>query len=594
MTPPRPARAMSRPGLIETAIALAMVTILGLSWGLADTARLSRLILPDADDMMRLAQIRDWIGGQAMNDWTQYRMAPPMGSPMHWSRLNDLIPAASILTLTPIFGRYLAELVTVVGYPLLLLFVSMLLGARIARRLWGERAGVPAVVLAGLAYPGTTLFIPGRIDHHALQVVVIQIAVLALMTPGRVAATIAGLALACSTMIGLETAPQVVALIGVAAVGWAVRGQRDSARLTMLAAGYAGLTLVFYLTMRPTYWSDTLCDAFTPASASAIILVSGVLALLAWLTPRLTSPWQRLGVGASLGGLVIALVLARYPACMTGPYGQVSPFLRIRFIAHIDEANSIFAQTLWWRMVSLAGLMAAGLVACGWTTWHASRRWPLWAPIAAVVVVSGLITLSQVRGVYIGAPLSVPLLAGWVVTARRDGRPLLVVAAWLAGAGVTYLVVPSYIDRWLNPPPAALLAKGRAAYATPQMACNSGDTWEQVDRLPAGVVMAPTNMASYMIGATHMKTVGAGYHRNDRANMDMYRYFLSPPGVGDPIVRAWRADYVMFCPGDFSEIKVERTYPNSLATVLTHGGTPPGFVRVPLHGTPLRLYRRVD
>ncbi|WP_204350968.1 hypothetical protein, partial [Serratia marcescens] len=77
--------------------------------------------------------------------------------------------------------------------------------------------------------------------------------------------------------------------------------------------------------------------------------------------------------------------------------------------------------------------------ACIVTIWmlvRERRRWAVLLPDAAVVLASGLVTLAQVRGVYIGAPLAAPMLAVLVPLARTRvrWRLPLVVAAWLAGA----------------------------------------------------------------------------------------------------------------------------------------------------------------
>ena len=44
---------------------------------------------PDTDDVMRLVQVRDLLGGQGWFDLYQHRMNPPEGTLMHWSRLVD-------------------------------------------------------------------------------------------------------------------------------------------------------------------------------------------------------------------------------------------------------------------------------------------------------------------------------------------------------------------------------------------------------------------------------------------------------------------------------------------------------------------------
>lgn len=192
----------------DALVAIALAAILSMGWAITGWSDLRHMVLPDPDDMMRLAQIRDWLGGQAMNDWTQYRMAPPGGVPMHWSRLNDLLPAGIILAATPLWGRGDAELLAILIYPGLLFALCLFLSARIARRLWGPSAAPVGAILGALAYPGTGLFVPGRIDHHALQAIVILVAVAALMrAPRRGTGMAAGVALAFSMMIGLETAP---------------------------------------------------------------------------------------------------------------------------------------------------------------------------------------------------------------------------------------------------------------------------------------------------------------------------------------------------------------------------------------------------
>ncbi len=572
----------------DVIVAVVLATLLSTCWAITDWHRVGQLILPDADDMMRLAQVRDWLNGQGFNDWTQYRMAPPLGAPMHWSRLNDFGIAGIILAATPLVGRHGAELTAVLLYPALLFACNIFLSARIARRLWGNEAAVVAAILAGLAYPGITLFIPGRIDHHALQIVTIEIAILVMMRRPTIGSGImAGIAVAASLVIGLETAPQVAALVATLAMFWVVSGDRERLRLTGFAAALAATTGVFLVAMRPGYWSPALCDAFTPASATGTLAVAAALGALAAATPWLRTWPSRIVVGGVLGTLALGGTLAAYPGCLTGPYGMVDPFLRAAFLPHIDEANSIFAQATFARTLSIGGLLLAGCIASAWMVARTPKRWAVMMPLVGVIGVSALVSLSQARGTYIGAPTVIPVLAGLILAARRRttwSTPALI-GAWLVSAGITYAEAPVVAVRVLNPgvriPPAT----------TPQILCNTGDAWAQVDRYPPGVVMAPTNMASYLIGATHLSTVGAGYHRNNRGNMAMYRYFLSRPDRSATIARAWNVTYVAFCPGDFSEIDVTHSYPNSLATMLQTGRAPPGFVRLPLHGARLRLYR---
>src|SRR5437868_12898428 len=59
--------------------------------------------LPDADDNMRLMQVRDLLHGQPWYDLRQHRMNSPAGANIHWSRLVDLPIAALLLGLRSFF-----------------------------------------------------------------------------------------------------------------------------------------------------------------------------------------------------------------------------------------------------------------------------------------------------------------------------------------------------------------------------------------------------------------------------------------------------------------------------------------------------------
>src|SRR3569623_2707823 len=112
---------------LRTAVAISFA--LTLVWALRSWADLSALRLPDPDDMMRLQQIRDWLGGQRFADLTQYRLGYA-GTPMHWSRLPDLVPAAIIWSLEGPFGRHTAELAAVILWPASLFACAIALSGR--------------------------------------------------------------------------------------------------------------------------------------------------------------------------------------------------------------------------------------------------------------------------------------------------------------------------------------------------------------------------------------------------------------------------------------------------------------------------------
>ncbi|MEN2786858.1 hypothetical protein ACFOKI_08990 [Sphingomonas qilianensis] len=572
--------------VIDLIVAVLLGVMLSTAWAANDWSKLRWLALPDTDDMMRLAQVRDWLNGQAFNNWTQYRLAPPHGVPMHWSRINDLGLAAIILAATPLVGRHQAELIAVLAYPGLLFIISIFLSARIARHLWSPEAATVAAVLAALAVPGTNLFVPGRIDHHALQTVMIELAVLAMVRgPSLRNGLAAGVALAISLVIGLETAPHVATLIAVAGLIWVACGITERRRLAGLASGMAAATLFSLAFLRPSYWSAALCDAFTPASASTALLVSVALGALAQATPYLRDWRWRFGMAVILASGAAGIVLIAFPTCLAGPYGAMDPFLQREFLAHITEAQGLLKQRPQVYSIGLGGLLMAGFSTTIWMLWRSPRIWPLLAPPAAIVIVSASITLFQVRGTYIGTLLCAPILAGLVLAARRreHGRAAALIGAWLVSAGILY----GFVSATLLASKSSTVEKSASLGGE----CKTGDVWHQIGLYPNGVILAAADLAPYLIGGTEMATVGAGYHRNNDGIMDTYRYFLHTPKQGRPIAAKWQAKYVAFCPGDFDEMKAYTHYPTSLATLLHQNRPPPWLKRLPLRGTSLRLYR---
>ncbi|WP_423604701.1 hypothetical protein [Sphingomonas sp. MS122] len=570
----------------DAIVALLLALFLSLCWTINDWPQVGQLNLPDNDDMMRLAQVRDLVAGQAFNDWTQYRLAPPEGAPMHWSRINDVGIAAIILAARPFLGAHGAELLAVILYPALLFAAYLFLSGRIARRLGGASAALVAIVVAALAYPANSLFLPGRIDHHALQIVLILGAVLALMRrPTPANGVGAGICIAFSLGIGLETAPYVAAVIAVLCGQWIWRGEAERNRLIAAGAATGGVTLLLLLFARPTYWTAEWCDAFTPASSSATLAAAGAWIALGFLSPKLPGWKTRLGLAGAAGAAVLAFALLRYPVCLTGPYGPMDPFVRSAFMDNVVEAQGMFEHRFLSVGFPSGGLMAAALLVAGWflATRPLRRRAAL--PLVAVLAVSAAVTLFQVRGAYLGSAVAAPLLAQLILAARQAPRwrGLAVAGAWLASAGMVYLIVPERIDRMLAP-------QIRASFLV-HRGCNAGDVWQQLDRYPAGTVMAPMDRAAYIIGSTHHGSVAAGYHRNNRGNRAMYDFFLADPDEARRIGARWGTDYVAICPRDFVELDLANAYPDSLAARLIRGDRPAWLEPLPLRDTGLKFYR---
>src|SRR3954447_237552 len=120
-----------------------VVWLLSCAWFIYSQWRAIRVFgLGDTDDNMRLMQVRGLLHGQGWFDLRQYRMNPPFGANIHWSRLVDLPIAGLILALRPVLGGAGAERWAVAITPLLPYLLLLYSLALTARRL-----------IAPLAYP---------------------------------------------------------------------------------------------------------------------------------------------------------------------------------------------------------------------------------------------------------------------------------------------------------------------------------------------------------------------------------------------------------------------------------------------------------
>src|SRR3954447_9038593 len=198
--------------------------------------------LPDTDDNMRIMQVRALLHGQGWYDLRQYRMNPPFGANIHWSRLVDLPIAGLILGLRPFLGGAGAERWAVAIAPMLPYLLLLYSLALTARRLLGA-AAYPLAFLT-LFFAGSTngMFMPERIDHHGWQLALLALSVASIADRDRVRGGLTlGISSALSLAIGLEMIIY-LALCGAAMVLFWVDDADERERLRAYAVSLGGGT----------------------------------------------------------------------------------------------------------------------------------------------------------------------------------------------------------------------------------------------------------------------------------------------------------------------------------------------------------------
>jgi len=553
----------------DSLLAIGLAMLMGIAWTVRDHAALGALRLPDTDDLMRLQQIRDWLAGQGFADLAQHRLGPVPGLEMHWSRLADLVPAALLRTLTPLLGVHAASVVAVTVSPLLLFAAMLIVLAAIARRL--GQSGFVAVILGALAFPAITLFTPGRIDHHALQIVLVLVLLHACVGRGTLGqGAIAGSATVLSLVIGMETAP-LLAAGGIAiALRWRLDATAGQARMagyaTALLLGLCAAAVVF----RSSGWNVAACDGFTATlwrAAMLAALAPAAMAVAGFATPSVAA---RSVVLLVAGGLALAVAAASAPACLH-PYGQVDPLLARLWLAHVNEAQPLAALPIG-KAVAAGGMALVGLGAGIWFVWT-TRTAAAWI-LLAFQLTAVAVTLVQVRGAPLGALTAVPALAAMIAAARPRGT-LAQAGAWLAASGIAYAGIG---DRWTPVAPAAVHG------------CTPTEAASRLAARTPGLVAAPVDFGPTLLATTRHRVLAGPYHRNTQGNRAMYDLFLSPPAQAEALARRWGVEYVVLCKDGFAEVGEQRHDQRLLAGSLMAGRVPPWLRPISPAGSSTRIY----
>ncbi len=551
-------------------------------------------LLADPDDAMRLVGVRDLIAGQGWFDPMQYRLDPPHGVAMHWSRLADLPLATAVLLLTPLLGMATAELVAITLYPLALLLPMLWLAHRLALRLGGPEAGLAGAVLALFSLVAFTEFTPGRIDHHGL-ILILGLAMLAGLLAAaerpRMAA-LAGLATAAGLAIGVESLPAVVALL-LAAGLWHILVPGQGRVLQALGLGLAGGALLFTAALIPPgRWSVGACDAWS--APYGLALLSGGAALWGLGLPALSQRPMvvRLALGLGAGAPAAGLVALLYPACLAGPYGGLDPYLVSHWLARVEEARSALAVLPGAPAQVLAPLVPA-LLAAGFA---ASRLWrgplaarPLWAAYLVFLLLALAVGLLQVRGLKALGLFAVPGAAALIAAARAAylarsdlPRAAVLVGSWLGATGMVVALLAGLATPRTTADPGAAAPVRTAA-------CHDGAAYAALAALPAEPLLAPIDMGGHLLLHTPHSVVGAPYHRNQQGIVDTLRFFHAFEAEARALAARRGIATLVLCPGLPELRPLPDSAPDALVRQLAAGEAPTWLVPLEQNG-PIARY----
>ncbi|SON54138.1 oligosaccharyl transferase, archaeosortase A system-associated [Hartmannibacter diazotrophicus] len=550
--------------------------------------------LDDPDSVMRLVEVRDWIAGQGWFDLTQYRLAPPEGVFMHWSRLVDAPIALLMSAFTPFAGSAAAETIAVNLWPVLTLVLFLVATAMMARTLAGQGAGLLAIGLL-LASPAVLLiFTPGRIDHHNLQsaLMMLMTAQICSIRNGWRPGLVAGIAAAASLAIGMEML--VVVVVGAAALGidWTREGERVRSGVVAYGLGFAAATAAFFLaTVAPDRWMLPACDAISPVYLTlAMVGGLGIAALAGVLTGDRrdgAAGYLLRGAGlVGLGFLLVTIVAAYFPACLGGPYAGLDPRLGPIWMDEVSEAQNVFQVFAKGPafVVLYYGPALAVLAGIAWV-W---RRLPederaIWLKPAAMLVLMWFVACWQVRAAVPLGALSIPLAAALLFKLLDRSLPS---RRRIAGAVLFAAMQPLVL--FVVMANFGKVGQLNASDDQTILACKQ-DLSGVLAREAGGLVVAPWTLGVPILATTGDSVLSAPYHRGGAGIIAADQIMTGTAKSAEGIMAAEGARYVAFCAGEPGSRKVMERAPEGLLAVLAAGRTPSWLEPLPSEG-PARVF----
>jgi hypothetical protein len=506
------------------------------------------------DDAMRLAQVRDLLAGQSWYDLTQWRMNVPFGLPMHWSRLIDAPIAGLILLFRQFLVPQSAETLAICVWPMLSLLAAWLAIGRIAQHLAGLKAGVIAILFGAAAAAVLGYFTPGVIDHHNVQVALTlwTLAFLIEIETNPRAANAAALLSVLSLTIGLEVLPYVVTSLLIIGALWISRGDEFSGAVRRFGLTFslaAPLALALFAADHERF--SAACDAYSGFYAT--LATFGGLGLASVTLLAAGTPVRRALLFVGLGIAALLLVLAIAPACLAGPYGNVSPRINEIFLSRVQEVQSpILNAANDWPFFFYGTLYSAfGLLACIFSVFLVQQKNRLAAIIVASFAAMAFAVMSvEVRGVLFALLASLPGLAAatqlsierWTRPGWRAALATIVALILLSNVSLAYAVS---IGRNLLANPRAQAARAKAD--SESWYCFSQASVAQLAAQPRARVVAFLDQGPAILAYSAHSVIAGPYHRNEQGILDTFDLLTKNPEIGARIARRRAIDYVVVC-----------------------------------------------
>lgn len=297
----------------------------------------------DADDLVKLHEIRSLLQTGNIFDRTLPGIAQPEPYVSHWPWLVDLPYVAFTRLFTPFAGSEPALMAACFVVPLLLLAPALYFYSRLVAAMG---VGNPALVLpVALIFATGTFFeyAPGRIDYHNLQILLLLAALVLVLSQNRASSFINGLLAALALAISAEFAPFYALVMAIYAFDWILGRQESASRIIgfglALAMGAIGLLAAIE---PPSAYAAVKCDFYSAPHATALVAAGLSFAVAPLLCGSRGGRMIRAVILLGFATASMAALAMVFPQCLTSPYASLDAYVRENMLNRILQEMSIF------------------------------------------------------------------------------------------------------------------------------------------------------------------------------------------------------------------------------------------------------------
>lgn len=524
--------------------------IVAIFFAASQIARLRKApISEDYDSLVRMASVREFMAEKQWYDTVFSRVLPPEGLDLHWSRPLDALLAGFKYLASLFVGPVQSEILVMQFWPAFLFAVFIVIQGAIVRSRFGRKAANLSMLIAVVSLlPFEFYFLPGQVDHHNLQLVLMALISWAAISGAgkRKTGLLVGALMALSLSIGLET----VGFIGVAGgfmlLRFILHGGWEADRVGGAGLGVLAVAPMLFVLQTPVSdWGLARCDVLGGPVLGTVAVV-GLCCFILSFTTRHQSRRGRVIWSIVLITMGVIILMPVLSPCHGGPYNMVPPDIQSRVIGSVLENQplSFFLQKETVQGLIMALPFLGALVLMFPTLARGPERDA--RLFLFLIVALGLLAGAFQARMMIWGYAVLPAALG--VVFWDFSRTSKVGLVW----GLRLVLVLSAIFPHIL---GVLIARpwqhdtAAANVTTKEVTrCASQRALEPLNDLPPSVIFNPIETAGALLFYTRHSVTGASYHRSPRAlELGVLPFLAQDDRPLREAVKETGAKYILLC-----------------------------------------------